>query len=75
MPDAVDVKRLERVFKFKKDGQTVTLSDPNPDMSLEEVQQFYGSRYPEITTATFDQPKVEGKKYVYNVKTTVGTKG
>lgn len=72
---ALTVTTLEREFKFKKDGTQVTLPDPNPDMSVEEVLQFYAPQYPELTTATLDGPKTEGKKAVYSVKTTVGTKG
>jgi PRTRC genetic system protein C len=59
------VSNLTREFKFKKDGTPVTLPDPNPDFSVEEVMQFYSGQYPELTTATA----------VYSVKTTVGTKG
>jgi len=66
---------LKREFKFKKDGNTVTLPDPNPDFTVEEVMQFYSGQYPELTTATLDAPKVEGSKAVYSVSTTVGTKG
>lgn len=71
---ALEVKNLERQFTFKKDGTIVTLDDPNPDFSVEEVMQYYGSQYPELTTATFEEPKIEGNKATYKVKTTVGTK-
>lgn len=72
---AIVATHLKREFKFKKDGTTVTLPDPNPEFSVEEVLQFYSGQYPELTTASFDQPKVDGKTAVYSVKTTVGTKG
>ncbi len=72
---ALEVQNLAREFKFKKDGTMVTLPDPNPDFSVEEVMQFYGGQYPELTTATMEGPKVEGRTAVYSVKTTVGTKG
>ena len=42
---------------------------------MNEVLQFYGNQYPELTTATMEGPKVEGNTAVYSVKTTVGTKG
>jgi len=64
-----------RVFKFKKDGTPVELPDPNPEFSLQEVLSFYGAQYPELTTATLEGPKLEGRTAVYSVKTTVGTKG
>jgi PRTRC genetic system protein C len=72
---AIKVETLEREFHFKKDGNKVMLPDPNPKLSVEEVLRFYGGQYPELTTATLDGPKTEGKKAVYSVKTTVGTKG
>lgn len=66
---------LNREFKFKKDGTMVTLPDPNPEFSVQEVMNFYSGQYPELTTATIDGPKVEGKIAVYSANTTVGTKG
>ena len=67
--------KLKREFKFKKGSTDITLPDPNPEFSVEEVMQFYGGQYPELTTATLDGPKTEGDTAVYSVKTTVGTKG
>lgn len=72
---AIDVNKLKREFKFKKDGTTVTLPDPNPEFTTDEVLRFYSGQYPELTTATLSGPKVEGKSAVYSVNTTVGTKG
>lgn len=68
-------KIQERVFKFKKNGTTVTLADPDPSLTAEEVLQAYSNQYPELTTATLEEPKVEDKTTVFNIKTTVGTKG
>ncbi len=70
----LEVKNLERKFTFKKDGTLVTLDDPNPDFTVEEVMQYYGGQYPELTTAVLDEPKVEGSTATYKVRTTVGTK-
>ena len=72
---ALEVRKLKREFKFKKDGTMVTLPDPNPEFSLDEVMQFYSGQYPELTTASMEGPKTEGNTAVYSVKTTVGTKG
>ena len=72
---ALEVQKLKREFHFKKDGNTVKLPDPNPEFSTDEVLRFYSGQYPELTTATLDGPKIEGKAAVYSVKTTVGTKG
>lgn len=70
----LEVTNLTREFKFKKDGTTVTLPDPNPEFSVAEVMQFYSNQYPELTTAMMDEPKIDGTKATYSVKTTVGTK-
>ncbi len=72
---ALEVTNLEREFRFKKDGTEVTLPDPNPDFTTNEVLQFYSGQYPELTTATLDGPKTDGNKAVYSVRTTIGTKG
>lgn len=72
---AIEVTTLTREFKFKKDGTNITLPDPNPEFTAQEVMNFYGGQYPELTTASLDGPKIEGRTAVYTVKTTVGTKG
>ncbi len=72
---ALETTKLEREFRFKKDGTQVTLPDPNPEFTTNEVLQFYSNQYPELTTATLDGPKTESGKAVYSVRTTVGTKG
>ncbi len=70
----LEVTHLKREFRFKKNGTNVTLPDPDEALSAEEVMQFYSNQYPELTTATLDEPKVEGSTATFNVKTTVGTK-
>ncbi|RYG33365.1 MAG: PRTRC system protein C [Chitinophagaceae bacterium] len=72
---ALETTKLKREFTFKKDGVQVTLPDPNPEFTVDDVMQFYSGQYPELTTATLDGPKVDNGKAVYAVRTTVGTKG
>ena len=69
------VTSLERVFKFKNGCAEIILSDPNPEMSPDEVMNFFSGSYPELTTATVHGPEVDNDKVVYNFKTTIGTKG
>ena len=71
----LDVTKLTRIFKFKKDGKQVELKDPNREFTPEEVLSFYSGQHSELTTATIDGPKIEGDNAVYEFKTTVGTKG
>lgn len=68
---ALQAKGLDRVFKHKG----LELTDPSSNMSPEEVMSFYANTYPELTTSNVFGPVIEGDKYVYEFKTTVGTKG
>lgn len=68
---ALQISKYKRVFKHG----TATLADQNPDMTPEEVMNFYSNQYPELTTSNVHGPKIEGNTAVYEFKTTVGTKG
>ena len=49
---ALAVNGLERAFTFEKGNETITLSDPNPSMTPEQVMNFYAGTYAELTRAT-----------------------
>ena len=68
---ALQVNGLERVFMHDK----IMLTDPDPNMSPEEVMKFYTNTYPELTTSNVHGPEVNGDRVVYKFKTNVGTKG
>lgn len=68
---ALQIQGVKRQFKFGNRQ----LDDPDPDMTPEEVMQFYAGTYPELTTSNVHGPKMEGEVAVYEFKTTVGTKG
>lgn len=72
---ALEIKGLKRVFKLKKNGETLRLVDPNPEMAVNDVMDFYSMTYPELTTATPHGPVMEDDCAVYEFKTTIGTKG
>lgn len=72
---ALEMKGLKRVFKMKKDNSVMKLNDPDPDMSLNEVMDFYSMTYPELTTATVHGPELDEDMAVYEFKTTIGVKG
>ena len=72
---ALQVTNLQRSFIYKKDKKEITLSDPNENMSPQEVVKFHLAQYPELTNAIVEGPKVEGKKAVYNVTTKAGQLG
>lgn len=69
------VSGLDRVFRFKNNGTDVTLSDPDPERTPEQVMQLYANQYPALTTASVHGPTMEKDKAVYEFKTTMGTKG
>lgn len=68
---ALHIQNYKRVFKHGNNR----LSDPNPDMTPEEVMNFYSNQYPELTTSNVHGPKIEEGVALYEFKTTVGTKG
>ena len=69
------VKSLIRTFEVKHNGEVITLDDPNPDFTIEEVQKFYSSVYPEIINSAFAEPEIKDDKITYKVSTVTGTKG
>ena len=64
------IEVAERVFSYNG----VTLTDPDPGSTAEEVRDFYSAMYPEITTATIEGPEERGGKLHYKIARAVGTK-
>jgi len=71
----MDIKELPRIFTFKIDGETCTLSDPQPLWEAREVRNFYAGTYPELANAVISQPEMTDGNLVINFKTEFGTKG
>lgn len=72
---ALEINVLKRVFQLKKGSTTLELDDPDSNLSLNEVMDFYSMNYPELTTATVQGPEIENDRAVYLFKTTIGVKG
>lgn len=72
---ALQVTKLKRNFTFEKDKKKIELSDPNPNMSPEEVLKFYSGTHAELTNAVIEGPKVVGDKASYNITTKAGKLG
>jgi len=72
---ALKQEALQRSFVIKRPGGNITLADPNPTMTPEQVMVFYSATYPELTTSTVSGPHIEGTQLRYEFCTTVGTKG
>lgn len=72
---ALEIKGLKRGFKMKKNNSVLILNDPDTNMSLTEVMDFYSMTYPELTTATLHGPELTEDMVIYEFKTTIGVKG
>ncbi|RGN59194.1 MULTISPECIES: PRTRC system protein C [unclassified Bacteroides] len=72
---ALEINALKRVFRLKRGSNTLELDDPDSNLSLNEVMDFYSMNYPELTTATVQGPEIENDRAVYQFKTTIGVKG
>lgn len=72
---AVDIRGLERVFKFTHNSKEITLDYPDHDRTPEQVMALYSNQYPELTTATVQGPEFVKDKAVFWFKTTIGLKG
>jgi PRTRC genetic system protein C len=67
----LEVKTIERKFKYNDEE----FSDPNPEMSPNEVLDFYANTYPELTTAQAIESDYDNGTITYEFKVVKGTKG
>jgi PRTRC genetic system protein C len=65
------VTTLPRVFEYN----SMTLEDPDPARSPEEVKDIYAEIYHELTQARISGPKITEDAMVYEFDTSFGTKG
>ena len=71
---ALVVSGMNRTFTFER-NEKLTLADPDPDMTPDEVMSHYSNLYPELTTATVHGPELKDDVAVYTFRTTIGVKG
>ncbi len=64
------ISKMKREFRYG----CLVLPDPNEAMSIESVQAFFATTYPEISTATVTGPEAVGDKMVYRLERAIGTK-
>ncbi len=69
----LDIKNLPRIFKHQH--KSLTLKDPDPSMSSEQVLSFYSGLYPELAVARIEGPSIKDGSAEYIFTTTVGSKG
>lgn len=68
---AIQTKSLTRQFRYN----SVTLPDPGPDRTPEQVKQAYASQYPELTTSVIEGPVTKGGVMTYTFARAAGSKG
>lgn len=68
---ALNITTLPRVFKHG----AIELTDPDRNLSPDDVMSFYSNTYPELTTSNVHGPRMDSDKVIYEFKCTVGTKG
>ncbi|TSJ40917.1 PRTRC system protein C [Mucilaginibacter corticis] len=66
---------LPRVFIHKENGQEVRLTDPDVNLTPEEVCNFYSGLYAILTTAKIAGPEIKKDAIEYQFVSTIGTKG
>ena len=67
----LEVKALVRVFRYG----ALELEDPDPKSTAEEVKEFWGDVYPELTQAIIEGPDYKEDRAEYTFRRAVGTKG
>lgn len=67
----MNIQQLVRSFSYSG----ITLPDPGPNLSVEQVKDVYAASYPELTSASIEGPEAVGGKMLYTFKRSVGTKG
>jgi PRTRC genetic system protein C len=67
----MQVVDIERKFKYN----SVTLPDPNPDMSADEVREMYAAQYPELLNAVVEGPVTKDNVSTYTFIRAAGAKG
>ena len=71
---AIEVTVLKRKFEIERNGKSIYLDDPNPEMSIEEVSDFYSSTFPELMNSIYTKNELDDN-LVIKFKTVAGTKG
>jgi PRTRC genetic system protein C len=62
---------IERTFKYN----SVTLPDPNPEMSVDQVREMYAAQYPELLNAVVEGPVTKDHVSTYTFTRAAGAKG
>ncbi|MGH7744931.1 MAG: PRTRC system protein C [Candidatus Dormibacteria bacterium] len=67
----IKVQTLPRIFTYNG----LTLPDPNPNFTAEQVREMYVPAYPELATAAIEGPAATDRGMEYTFTRAVGAKG
>ena len=67
----MQVISIERKFKYN----SVTLPDPNPDLSPDQIREFYATQYPELNNAVVEGPDTKDRVATWTFTRAAGAKG
>lgn len=69
--DNLTVTAADRVFTYNG----VTLPDPSPALTVDQVRDIYVAQYPDLATASWSGPTEKGGRLEYAFTRAIGTKG
>lgn len=71
------LRKLEiiRSFQIEKGGKKITVKDPNPNMTLDEVKKFLAITYPEVLNSSIGTPEIKNEVATYKFTANVASKG
>lgn len=68
---AITETKLIRSFKYNG----ITLADPAPGKTADQIRLFYATTYPELTNAVVEGPFTKGGTATYTFQRAAGSKG
>lgn len=67
----MEVLDIARVFKYN----SITLTDPNPELGPDQVREFWSTQYPELLNAVVEGPVTKAGTATYTFTRAAGSKG
>lgn len=68
---ALQGTNIVRKFKY----QSLTLSDPSPEKTADQVRMFFAKQYPELLNSVIEGPVTKGGISTYTFTRAAGSKG
>lgn len=72
----MSVQEIKRVFSLKLNGDTVSLDDISPELSVEEVKDIYSNQYPQLLNSKIEDRGIDEEgNHNFEFISIAGTKG